>query len=64
MTKRTTQLVSSSGAIRAMDVVGFETVGNTRVYRLLSSSEKHIFLWRVTLDSDGKISDMVLEEYE
>lgn len=62
--KRTTQLVSSSGAIRAIDVVGFETVGNTRVYRLLSSSEKHVFLWRVTLDSDGKISDLVLEEYE
>lgn len=62
--KRAMRLVSSFGAIRAIDVVGDETVGNKRVYRVVSSSDKRIFLWRIALNSDGKISEFVLEEDE
>ncbi len=44
--------------------VGSEGEGEKTVYRFVAETGKRLFLWRIALDGDGKISEMEVEEDE
>lgn len=54
----------SYGSISDFRYVGDETVDSKKVYRFVTIMPKRSMLWRFALDSDGKVSEMTLEEEE
>jgi hypothetical protein len=54
----------SYGSITQFTYVGDETVDSKKVYGFVAMSPMRATLWRFALDSDGKISEMTLEEEE
>lgn len=56
--------ISSFGKIKKLDFVGDETSNGKRIYRYKAETSKRLFLWRFSVDDEGKISEMVLEEDE
>jgi CubicO group peptidase (beta-lactamase class C family) len=54
----------SYGSIIQFTYVGDETVDSKKVYRFVAVSPKRSTLWRFALDTDGKVSEMTLEEEE
>jgi D-alanyl-D-alanine carboxypeptidase len=62
--KTNNQRIASFGAIKTIVFVGSENIANAKVYRYKAETRKRIFLWRFVVNSDGKISEMTLEEEE
>jgi CubicO group peptidase (beta-lactamase class C family) len=58
------QRINSFGAIKNIVYVGADTSGATKIYRYKAETPKRIFLWRVGINAEGKISEMTLEEEE
>lgn len=58
------QRIASYGAIKKLVYVGGETSANTKIYRYKAETPRRIFLWRLTVNDAGKISEMTLEEEE
>jgi len=58
------QRLASYGAIKNLVFAGGETSGNTKIYRYKAETPRRIFLWRLTVNDAGKISEMTLEEEE
>lgn len=56
--------IASFGTIKNLTLVGRETSGSTKTYRYRAETPKGIFLWRFVVNSEGKISEMTLEEEE
>lgn len=56
--------ISSFGKIKKLDFVGDETSNGKRIYLYKAETSKRLFLWRFSVDDEGKISEMVLEEDE
>ncbi|MDQ3801282.1 MAG: beta-lactamase family protein, partial [Acidobacteriota bacterium] len=58
--------IASFGAIKNLVFVGSETSGasGARIYRYKAETPRRIFLWRFTLNNEGRISEMTLEEEE
>ncbi|MCW5960729.1 MAG: beta-lactamase family protein [Pyrinomonadaceae bacterium] len=56
--------ISSFGKIKKLDFVGDETSNGKRIYRYKAETSKRLFLWRISVNDEGKISEMVLEEEE
>jgi hypothetical protein len=56
--------INSFGKIRNLTFVGSETTEKAKVYRYRAETPKRLFLWRFAIDTDGKISEMTLEEEE
>lgn len=52
------------GEVRKLRFIGMETVENKSIYRYVAEADKRLMLWRFSLDSDGRISEMTLEEDE
>ena len=52
------------GEIRRLRFAGAEIIENKSVYRYVAEAEKRSMLWRFSLDPDGRISEMTLEEDE
>ncbi|HEX9960900.1 MAG TPA: serine hydrolase domain-containing protein [Pyrinomonadaceae bacterium] len=58
------QRVASYGAIKNLVFVGSEASGSAKIYRYKAETPRRIFLWRFTINGEGKISEMTLEEEE
>jgi CubicO group peptidase (beta-lactamase class C family) len=58
------QRIASYGAIKNLVYVGGETSGSAKIYRYKAETPRRIFLWRLTVNDAGKISEMTLEEEE
>jgi CubicO group peptidase (beta-lactamase class C family) len=58
------QRIASYGAIKNFVYVGGETSGGAKIYRYKAETPRRIFLWRLTVNAAGKISEMTLEEEE
>jgi CubicO group peptidase (beta-lactamase class C family) len=56
--------IVSYGSITKFSFVGDETVDSKKVYRFVAASPKRSTLWRFATDTDGRISEMTLEEEE
>lgn len=63
-TKNENARIASFGTLQKTIFVGEETKDGKTVYRYLAETPKRLFLWRFQLNSDGKISEMTLEEEE
>jgi hypothetical protein len=62
--KANNQRVASYGAIKNLVFIGGETSGSAKIYRYKAETQRRIFLWRFTVNDEGKISEMMLEEEE
>lgn len=62
--KMSNQRIASYGAIKNLVFVGGETSSDRQIYRYKAETPKRIFLWRLAVNSEGKISEMTLEEEE
>lgn len=62
--KKVNDRLVSYGSISQFMYVGDETVDNKKVYRFVTVTPKRLMLWRFALDSEGRISEMTLEEEE
>lgn len=58
------QRIAAYGMPKNVLFVGSEGEGGKALYRYKAETEKRTFLWRFALDSDGKISELTLEEEE
>lgn len=56
--------IASFGAIKNLIFVGGEISGERKIYRYKAETPKRIFLWRLAVNNEGKISEMTLEEEE
>jgi CubicO group peptidase (beta-lactamase class C family) len=56
--------IASYGAVKNFILVSNETADKNRIYRYKAQTSSRIFLWRLELDENGKISALVLEEEE
>lgn len=56
--------LASFGTIKNFTFVGAENAGETKIYRYRAETAKRLFLWRFVLNTDGKISEMALEDEE
>ncbi|MGI9034997.1 MAG: serine hydrolase domain-containing protein [Pyrinomonadaceae bacterium] len=62
--KLNNQRIAAFGAVKNIVFVGSEIADGKKIYRYKTETAKRIFLWRVALDNEGKISEMTLEEEE
>lgn len=62
--KLSAKRIASYGAIKNFVLVGSENADKNRIYRYKAETISRIFLWRVELDENGKITALVLEEEE
>ncbi|MBX7170543.1 MAG: beta-lactamase family protein [Pyrinomonadaceae bacterium] len=62
--KTNNQRINSFGNIKSLTFVGSESAEKSTIYRYKMETPKRIFLWRFAIDTDGKISEMTLEEEE
>jgi CubicO group peptidase (beta-lactamase class C family) len=56
--------IASFGAVKNLVFVGSEDSGGSKIYRYTAETAKRLFLWRLTFNADGKISEMTLEDEE
>ncbi|HMO79958.1 MAG TPA: serine hydrolase domain-containing protein [Pyrinomonadaceae bacterium] len=56
--------LAAYGQIQRFVFAGDETIDGKQVFRYLAETGKRVFLWRFSLDEDGKITEMTLEEEE
>ncbi|MBK9163180.1 MAG: beta-lactamase family protein [Acidobacteria bacterium] len=56
--------IAKFGEVRKLRFIGTETVENKSIYRYVADADRRLMLWRFSLDSDGRISEMTLEEDE
>jgi D-alanyl-D-alanine carboxypeptidase len=56
--------LKSFGAVKNFTFVGTENSGNSKIYRYRAETAKRLFLWRFTLNADGKLTEMTLEDEE
>lgn len=56
--------IASFGEIKKLVFVGDETLEGKKIYRYKAETAKRMFLWRFIFNSEGKISEMTLEEEE
>lgn len=56
--------VASFGTPKNLVFVGDETTDGKKVYRYRAETPKRLFLWRIAMNNEGKISEMILEEEE
>jgi CubicO group peptidase (beta-lactamase class C family) len=62
--KTETARIASFGALQKTMFVGAETKDGKTFYRYLVETPKRVFLWRFQINSEGRISEMTLEEEE
>ena len=62
--KKANQRVAAFGAIKNLTFVGGENTNGKKIYRYRAETSNHVFLWRVAIGDDGKITEMTLEEEE
>jgi CubicO group peptidase (beta-lactamase class C family) len=62
--KRLNERIVSFGDITAFQAVDSENLDGRTTYRYLAKTKTVLMLWRFTMDGDGKITEMVLEEDE
>ncbi|HLM01937.1 MAG TPA: serine hydrolase domain-containing protein, partial [Pyrinomonadaceae bacterium] len=64
--KLSNRRIASYGAIKNPVFVGSESSGanGAKIYRYKAETPRRIFLWRLTVNNEGKISEMTLEEEE
>jgi CubicO group peptidase (beta-lactamase class C family) len=58
------QRLAAFGAVKNLSFVGGETGENSKIYRYKAETAKRLFLWRFTVNADGKIAEMTLEDEE
>ncbi|MCU1290736.1 MAG: Beta-lactamase [Acidobacteria bacterium] len=56
--------IASFGATKNLVPVGSEIGVNAKTFRYVTETPKRIFLWRLTVNDEGKITEMTLEEEE
>ena len=62
--KANNQRIASFGAVKNFTFVGAEDLGNLKIYRYKTETAKRLFLWRFTVNADGKLTEMTLEDEE
>lgn len=56
--------IASFGAIKNVIFVGDETTDGKKAYRYKVETQKRLFLWKFAFNTEGKITEMTLEEEE
>ncbi len=56
--------IGSFGMPTSVVFVGSESTAGKTVYRYKAETPKRIFLWRMAINAEGKITEMTLEEEE
>jgi hypothetical protein len=62
--KAAAKRIASFGTIKKFVFIESETSDANRIYRYKAETPNRIFLWRFTVNSNGKISGIALEEEE
>ena len=62
--KSNNRRIASFGAVTKFTFVGSETSGSGKIYRYKAETVKRLFLWRFTVNAEGQISEMTLEDEE
>ncbi|MFN2500422.1 MAG: hypothetical protein ABR530_00220 [Pyrinomonadaceae bacterium] len=62
--KASNDRINAFGPTKTIVLVGEETVDGRQLLRYRADTTRRMFLWKITLTSDGKISEMTLEEEE
>ena len=58
------QRIAAFGTIKNLTFVGAETAEGKKLFRYKAETPKRIFLWRIVVNNEQKISEMTLEEEE
>ena len=56
--------IAAFGAVKNFTFLGMEEANNSKIYRYRAETAKRLFLWRFTVNADGKITEMTLEDEE
>ena len=56
--------IVSFGTIKNLVFVGGETDSDAKIYHYKAETSKRTFLWRFAVNTDGKVSEMTLEDEE
>jgi D-alanyl-D-alanine carboxypeptidase len=56
--------LASFGAVKKFIFVGSANGNSGKIYRYKAETLKHVFLWRFAVDTEGKITEMTLEDEE
>ncbi len=56
--------INAFGAVKNFTLVGTEDSGNSKIYRYRAETAKRLFLWRFTVNTEGKLTEMTLEDEE
>lgn len=62
--KESNERIASFGQIKKLDLVGVDKTDGRTVYLYKADTGRRLFLWRVVLDAEGKVSEMSLDEEE
>lgn len=62
--KANNQRIAAFGAVKNLTFVGEEAADGKKIYRYKAENSKRIFLWRIAVNNEGKISEMTLEDEE
>lgn len=62
--KKENQRIASFGEIKNLVFVGEETSANEKIFSYKMETLNRLFLWSLTVNAEGKISEMKLEEEE
>jgi hypothetical protein len=63
-TKIVARRTTAYGTIKNFVFAGADTSGKNRVYRYKVETPEKIMLWRFSVNENGKIAEMILEEEE
>lgn len=56
--------IAAFGAVKNLTFLGTEDANNSKIYRYRAETAKRLFLWRFAVNTDGKITEMTLEDEE
>lgn len=62
--KETNERIASFGTTKKLDLVGTDKTDGRTSYLYRADTGRRLFLWRVVFDTEGKISEMTLDEEE
>ncbi len=62
--RKANERITAFGLVKTFILVGEESTDGKKTYFYRADSGKRIFLWRVAFDSNGRISEMTLDEEE
>lgn len=62
--KANNQRIASFGAVKNFTLVGADANENSKIYRYKAETAKRLFLWRLAVNTDGKLTEMTLEDEE